>query len=403
MKKKIIRCATIGMSLNIFCRGMLSELREKGYDVVAVSSPDDNLEQVGEREGVVTIGVPMERHISLVKDVKALWKLIRVFHKEKPDMVHSITPKAGLLCMIAAWLTRVPVRIHMFTGLVWPTATGLSRKILMTTDWITCACATHIIPEGYGVLDDLKSHGITKKPLKVLGYGNIMGADLEKLSRRPEIMAKAEVLRKEDCFTFIIVGRIVGDKGINELVAAFCKLLEKNRAEGGKKCRLILVGPYEEHLDPVKPETRQLIDSVPEIEAVGSQYGDDLLAWYAASDCFVFPSYREGFPNTVIEAGALGLPSIVSDINGAREIITRNVDDVNRHLEPGQIMDVRQNGVVIPSKNEQALYDAMLWMMSHDAERRQMADAARGLVEKRFEQRFVRERLYGFYREVMGE
>lgn len=401
MGKKIIRSSTIGASLNTFCKGVLSELRRRGYDIVAISSQDTDLKDLGEREDVPTIGVDMERHISLSKDMISLFQLIEIFYKQKPDMVHSMTPKAGLLCMIAAWLTRVPVRVHTFTGLVWPTATGLSRKILMMTDRITCACATHVIPEGQGVLEDLRDYGITKKPMKVLGYGNVRGVDMEKYSLRPEVVAKAGSLKKENTFTFIFVGRIVGDKGINELILAFDRLLKCSITEGMKP-RLILVGRFEENLDPVSAETRSLIDSLPEIEAVGPQFGDDLLAWYAASDCFVFPSYREGFPNTVLEAGALGLPSIVTDINGSREIIT-DADYQPKKLKDGETMSIRKNGVVIPSKNEDALFEAMRWVIENPGSRQQMADCARKMVADRYEQGFVRQCLYDFYDEVLKD
>ena len=144
---KIVRSATVPQSLNTFCRGLLKELSRQ-YEVVAVSSPGPVLDEVGVREGVKIIGVPMQRHISPVKDVVSLWQMYQVMRQEKPDMVHSMTPKAGLICMMAAWLARVPRRVHTFTGLVWPTATGLKRRILMATDWLTCAFATHVVPEG---------------------------------------------------------------------------------------------------------------------------------------------------------------------------------------------------------------------------------------------------------------
>lgn len=396
--KKIIRATTVATSLDSFCEGMLKELSNT-YEVIGLSTPDADLELVKKREGIHTIGVPMERRVSPMKDLKSLYRLIRVFRKEKPDMVHSMTPKAGLLCMIAGWLTHVPVRVHTFTGLVWPTAHGLSRKILMATDQITCACATHVIPEGHGVLEDLRDYGITHKPMNVLGYGNVRGVDMEKYSRRPEILSKAAELRKDNVFTFLFVGRIVGDKGINELIEALLSIIDKSALP---KCRLVLVGRFEENLDPVSKETRELIESLVEIEAVGPQFGDDLLAWYAASDCFVFPSYREGFPNTVIEAGAMGLPSIVTDINGAREIIATGKDDINVHLRSGQKMSIRKNGVVIPSKDAESLYQAMRWMIEHPEERKQMAEAARPMVAERYEQGFVREQLYAFYREILS-
>lgn len=375
---KVIRASTIPDSLDTFCRGMLKELSEK-YEVVGLSSPGAALERVAEREGVRTIAVPMERHISITKDVVSLWRLIRVFHKEKPTMVHSMTPKAGLLCMLAAWITKVPVRVHTFTGLVFPTSTGLKRKVLMTTDWLTCACATHVIPEGEGVKNDLINNGITKKPLKVLGYGNVMGVDMEKYSRRPKVMDKAKVIRKK-VFTFLYVGRIVKDKGINELCEAF------NKLSGLTEARLIFVGPYEDCLDPISEKSREIIANNPNIESVGGKFGDELLAYYAACDCFVFPSYREGFPNTVLEAGAMGLPSIVTDINGSREIIKQG-----------------ENGVIIPSQNAEALFDAMINIMRDKVSRERMAGNARKMIADRFEQRFVRKCLYDFYNEVLEQ
>jgi glycosyltransferase involved in cell wall biosynthesis len=375
MNKKIIRAVTVSMSVGFF-KPMIKELQQQGYEVVTVSSPGPELEGLREL-GVRTIEVPMERRMSPLKDLKSLWQLIRVFRKERPYMVHSMTPKAGLLCMLAGWLTRVPRRVHTFTGLVWPTSKGLSRKILMFTDWMTCACATHVIPEGEGVKQDLKQH-ITKKPMRVLGYGNVRGVDMEKFSRRPEVMMRANGLRRIDVFTFLFVGRIVGDKGINELVEAFTCLQRENY-----KIRLLLVGRFEENLDPLKSVTLEMINNNSAIEYVGAQYADDLLAHYVASDCFVFPSYREGFPNTVLEAGAMGLPSIVTDINGSREIV---VDG--------------KNGVIIPSKDTGALYKAMKDMVIDKTNTAYYASQARQMIADRFEQGYVRQCLYDFYEEI---
>ena len=405
---KIIRCATIGLSLNIFCKGVLQDLKKQGYEVVALSSPDNDLSELAEREQVRTIGVEMDRHINPIKDLKSLFQLYRVFRKEKPDMIHSMTPKAGLLCMIAGWMARVPIRIHTFTGLVWPTSKGLQRQILMLTDKMTCACATHVIPEGQGVLDDLASH-ITSKPMKVLGYGNVRGVDMSYWRRSEEFRGDAP--DGEKVFTFLFVGRIVGDKGINELVAAFNKLIEWKKEKGeGRYYRLVLVGWIEDHLDPVAPETRKMIDTMSEIESVGPKPVEDLQAYYDVADCFVFPSYREGFPNTVLEAGAMELASIVTDINGSRDIFSKVSQDtdnneinfVSQPLADGEKMSIRENGIMIPSKDADALYDAMVWMLEHEEERKAMGKRARQIVAERYEQGFVREKLYEFYREVLG-
>lgn len=376
MSIKIIRAVTISSSIGFF-EPIVKDLQEKGYEIVSLSSPGEELVRLREM-GIKTIEVPMERRISLFKDLKSLIKLIGVFRKEKPYMVHSMTPKAGMLCMLAGFLTRVPRRVHTFTGLVWPTSKGLKRRILMATDWLTCACATHVIPEGKGVMNDLQNH-ITKKPMKVLGYGNIRGVDMEKFSRRPEVEELAKEIKKENIFTFIFVGRIVGDKGINELASAFTDLQKKY-----DNIRLLLVGNFENNLDPLKPETIKIINENPCIELLGPKYGDDLLAYYAASDCFVFPSYREGFPNTVMEAGAMGLPSIVTDINGSREIIIQD-----------------KNGVIIPSKNTEALYQAMEEMITNTDKTKEYADNAREMIASRFERSFVCQCLYDFYDEIM--
>ena len=376
-KPKIIRACTVPMSV-IFVTGMLPEL-EKRYEVVLLSSPGTELDEAEEVLGVRGVRVPMERHISFGRDFFSLCRLVYVFLREKPAMVHSMTPKAGLLCMIAAWLTRVPVRVHTFTGLVFPTATGLKRKILMLTDRLTCACATHVIPEGEGVKNDLLGNGITKKPMKVLGYGNVRGIDMVRYDRRPEVMALAQKIRKDDVFTFVFVGRIVRDKGINELCQAMALL------SGIAPVRLLLVGPYEDDLDPISQPSKDVIENNPSIEYLGSKYGDELLACYAAADCFVFPSYREGFPNTVLEAGAMGLPSIVTDINGSREIVVQG-----------------ENGVVIPPRDADALYKAMLDMIRYKAARERMAANARKMIASRYEQGFVRKCLLEYYDEIWG-
>ena len=375
-KKKIIRAVTVAQSIGFFVE-MIPTLNQKEIEVVALSSPGKELDDLREK-GVPTIVVPMERHISIFKDMKALMALVKVFRREKPDMVHSMTPKAGLLCMLAAKMAHVPVRVHTFTGLVWSTAKGLKRRILMLTDWFTCACATHVIPEGEGVKADLQHH-ITRKPMKVLGYGNVKGVDMERFSLRPEIVDAAKGLRSRNLFTFLYVGRIVSDKGVNELVDAFGKLHALN-----PHCRLVLVGKMEENLDPLKPSTLKKILALKGIRAVGEKRNDELIAWYAASDCFVLPSYREGFPNTVLEAGAMGLPSIVTDINGSREIVENG-----------------KNGIIIPPKDENALIEAMQQMLDNDSKRDSMATAARPMIASRFEKSFVQQCLLDFYHDIL--
>ena len=376
-KKKIIRTVTVPQSIGFFEEVMM-RLKGDGYEVVVVTSPGEELDDFRKRYPDETvIEVPMERHISLIKDLKSLFMMIGVLRREKPYVVHSMTPKAGLISMMAAWLTGVPVRIHTFTGLVWPTAAGLKRKILMATDWINCACATHVIPEGRGVLEDLKNHNVCRKPMRVLGYGNVRGVDMERFN--PARFADVE--KDESKFSFVFVGRIVGDKGINELVEAFVRLNKEY-----PETKLSLVGNYEADLDPLKPETVEAIETNICINACGAKYGDELLTEYMKSDCFVMPSYREGFPNTVMEAGAMGLPSIVTDINGSREIIING-----------------ENGIIVPSKDADALYKAMKQIMQDSSARERMAANARPLIESRFEKSFVQGCLIEFYEEILNK
>ena len=373
-KKKIIKTSTIPASLNTFCKGQLKMLSEH-FEVVAVSSPDIELKWIEEREGVRTIEVPMERHISIVNDLKSLFKMIRVFRKEKPYIVHSMTPKAGLISMLAGNICGVPVRMHTYTGLVFPTATGMKQKILIWMDKLLCACATYINPEGLGVANDLKRFNITKKPLHIIGNGNVRGIDAEYWKRSNDARKTKDEGQnsslKSKVFKFVFVGRIVGDKGINELIEAF-KRLQPNSA------KLILVGPYEDNLDPVKPETKQEIDNNPNIEAVGSQ--KDVRPFYEQADAFVFPSYREGFPNTVLEAGAMGLPSIVTNINGANEIIISE-----------------ENGLIIPSQNAEALFQAMQRFIDEPELVMKMANKARKMVIDRYEQKYIWNELLKVY------
>lgn len=385
-KTKIIRISTVPISLNVFCKGLLQEL-SNDYEVVAVSSPGADLEEVEVREKVRTIAVPMRRHISPLHDLISLWQLFWLFRREKPDMVHSITPKAGLLSMLAAKLAGVPIRLHTFTGLIWPTARGLKRKILVATDKLLCACATHLNPEGQGVAHDLQAH-ITHKPLTVLGHGNVRGIDFDYYTSTPDIERAADQYRADlgipsDAFVFLFVGRIVRDKGIVELLEAFKKLTENYapKSHTFSSISLLLVGDEEEHLDPLPTSTQQLINTLPNVYRLPFQ--TDVRPFYATAQALVFPSYREGFPNVVLEAGAFALPSIVTDINGSREIITNG-----------------DNGLVIPPQNIEALTQAMQTLL-HTPHLKSMGEAAYHNVQQHFSKARVWQQLKDYYQHLL--
>ena len=270
--------------------------------------------------------------------------------------------------MIAAKITGVPIRMHTFTGLIFPSKSGLMQKLLVKMDQLLCCAATNIYPEGEGVKNDLLKYKITKKPLKILANGNVNGIDVSHFNPALFSEEKKDKFRyklsmcKED-FVFIFIGRLVKDKGINELVSAFSKLKTQN-------CKLLLVGPKEQDLYPLLPETLHEVETNENIVYVG--YQDDVRPYLAIADALVFPSYREGFPNVVIQAGAMGLPSIVTDINGSNEIIIEG-----------------KNGKIIPSKDENALLRDMKYFIENPEEVKHMANESRPLIVSRYEQKMV--------------
>ena len=377
-KQKLIRLTTISGSLNDLLKGQLRFLSDY-YEVVGVASDTGTgrLKEVSEREGVRCIDIPMHREISLLNDVKSLWKLIRLFKREKPYIVHANTPKGSLLAMVAAWTVRVPHRIYTVTGLRFETATGRFRRLLILMEKVTCKCATKVIPEGEGVKKVLITNNITKKPLKVILNGNINGIDVKFYSRSKEMIQRMDFIKEEGTFNFVFVGRIVKDKGINELVKAFSRLLVVY-----PNVRLQLVGGFERDLDPLAEDVEKMIEENRKIVAWGFQR--DVRLFFAASDILVFPSYREGFPNVVLQAGAMELPSIVTDINGCNEIIRNGV-----------------NGKIIPPRDEAALYEMMKWFYEHrDDEVKEMAKRARPMIVERYEQQKVWEALLEEYRSL---
>lgn len=383
---KIIRTSTISISLNVLLKGQLKFL-SGFFEVVGISSGDELLDEVSEREGIKTIGINMERGISPLKDVISLFKLYSIFRSEKPIIVHSITPKAGLLTMLAGKMAGIPIRMHTFTGLIFPTRKGLVQKVLINMDRLLCSAATNIYPEGQGVKNDLLNYKITSKPLKVIANGNVNGIDLnyflpEKISVLQKDQLKKELNITASDFVFVFVGRLVGDKGINELVQAFSQI-SKN-ANRSKSVKLLLIGPLEEHLDPLQPETVQEIKNNPDILDLGFQ--KDVRPYFAVSDALVFPSYREGFPNVVMQAGAMELPSIVSDINGCNEIIVEG-----------------QNGMIIPVKNSDKLKAAMEKLLSDTDLYQKLKINSRPMIQSRYEQSVIWNELLKEYKTLLKE
>ena len=248
---------------------------------------------------------------------------------------------------------------------------------------LTYRCATKVYPNSRGLYDFILVHGYTsKEKLEVIANGSSNGIDTQYFdsvlfSEVQKQELKQSLLLQPNDFVYIFVGRLVGDKGINELISAFSQLETPNS-------KLLLVGPFETELDPLQPETLKVIKTHPNIISVGFQ--SDVRPYFAVSDCLVFPSYREGFPNVVMQAGAMGLPSIVTNINGCNEIIVEG-----------------ENGTIIPVKNVPALVEAMQKMCSDKAYYEQLQQKARVMIQSRYEQQVVWEALLEEYRRLLLE
>ena len=224
----------------------------------------------------------------------------------------------------------------------------------------------------------IRDSHITSRALHLIGNGNINGIDLAYFDRTPEVMRQAEIYRRNPCFTFCFVGRLVRDKGINELVSAFVRLQQEFT-----NCRLCLVGDFEAELDPVTPETAEHIHKHPAIKFMGWQ--EDIRPFLAAADAFVFPSYREGFPNVILQAGAMGLPCIVTNINGCNEIIENG-----------------KNGIIIPPHDSEYLYRTMCGFLSSPRLVEQLASAARPQIVQKYDRRTLWEALRKVYQEQIS-
>lgn len=378
-KPKVIRVNSIAPMMEAYFHDQ-ALLFSRWYDMVYISSPGKEHE-IMRADGIRTEEIFIARPISPLQDIITLWKLFCFFQKEKPAIVHSVTPKAGLLSMTAAWLARVPVRIHTFTGLLFPWRGGVMHHILKLTDKITCLFATNINPEGKGVRNDLQKFNITRKPLPILGHGNIRGVNLEKYApkgTREQTRQRQNI--PVDAFVFAFTGRLVKDKGINELVSAFVKLADKYPT-----AHLLLIGPQEPELDPLTLETQERIAGHPNIHAPGSC--SNVPEMLEAADAFVFPSYREGFPNALLEAQAMSLPCIATDICGCNEIITD-----------------ADNGLLVPARAEAPLLHAMDKLISMPAEARaHMGNSAHKQIEEKFTAAFVAQNLHHYYQQLLNK
>jgi len=379
MRKILIRSTTVPISLEKLLSGQL-QFMSSYYDVIAVSSDQQNLEKLGKSQNVVVFPLEMTRQITPLKDVLAVVKLYFFLKKTQPFIVHTHTPKAGIVGMLAAKLARVPVRLHTVAGLPLLETSGFKRKILNQIEKLTYRCATKVYPNSNGLLAIIQQNNFCKsEKLKVIANGSSNGIDTDYFNPNLILEEQKNALKNElsihsTDFVFLFVGRLVKDKGINELVLAFEKLQLEN-----PNIKLLLVGGFEDDLDPLLPTTVNSINANASIISVGFQ--NDVRPYFAISNSLVFPSYREGFPNVVLQAGAMQLPSIVSDINGCNEIIEDHC-----------------NGLIIPVKNENALFDAMKKMANETSLVAEMKSKCRQMIVSKYDQKLVWEAILAEYR-----
>lgn len=365
---RLVRVMTVPISIRYILQGQLRHLGQRGYEVYAVSADGPEVAAILEQEKCTHIVVPFTRRITPIRDLLCLVKLVVILRRIKPEIVHTQTPKAGLLGILAAWLARVPVRIHTVGGLPVMEAKGLRRLVLSWSDRTTYALATQIYSNSVVLRDYLISvFRIPKSKIDVIGNGSSNGIDTVRYSRGEAVVASAKQLRREhsiadDDLVFCFVGRLVKDKGVEELVKAFLRLVVEK-----KNLKLILLGHFESELDPLDQLTQETIKTHESIIAPG--FRSDVSTYLAASDVFVFPSYREGFPNVVLQACAMELPSIVTDINGSNEII--------RHGE---------NGLVVKPRDVEGLFDAMKRLAEDPALRKLLASQGRAEVVEKYDQ-----------------
>lgn len=337
---KLIRVTTVPISLKLLLAGQMKYMKEAGWDVLMVSADGKEINEVEKGEGCAHYTIPFTRKITPVHDMVCLWKLYSLFKKEKPDIVHSHTPKAGLLSMWAAKLAGVKVRIHTVAGLPYMVAEKQKKSLLVQMEKSTYASATEVWPNSNSLREFIIKEGLAEpEKLKVIGEGSSNGIDLKKFNRNSLkenhlVAATMRIMPSDNDFIILAIGRLVKDKGIEELVQAFVSSKLADRA------KLVLLGSFEQDLNPLDQDVVRKIQDHPRIVQI--EWTDHVAHYLALADVLVHASHREGFPNVLLEAGAMQVPIICSDIIGNLDIVTN-----------------KKTGLVFPVKKTDVLKDAL--------------------------------------------
>lgn len=382
---KLIRITTAPISLKYLLRNQMNYMNRNGFEVLMVSSDGPELQDVIEHEKCRHVIIPMTRKMTPLTDLKCLWQLYRLLKKEKPDIVHSHTPKGGLIAMLAARMAGVKLRVHTIAGLRFMTVTGNTRRILVAMEKLTMKCATHVWPNSFSLMNYIVEQKLTDvKKLEVIAKGTSNGIDLRRFDTaklEPEKMAgiKKQINYEDNCIYLVNVGRIVRDKGIDELVSVFISLYKEN-----DRLRLVLVGAFEDEVDPVSDQTRKTVHEHPAIILPG--WSDSVEYYMDLAFALIHPSHREGFPNVLLQAGAMKCPVICSRIEG-------NID----------IVDDNETGLIFGMKNETELEQCLRFALTNTTKLQEMAAALHHKVHQYFNQPSVHKAMHDRYLELLAK
>jgi len=375
---KLIRITTVPMALDLLLTNQMSFMTAKGMDVKMISAPGERVKKVVDREKVEHIPIHMTRKMTPFQDLQSLFRLYRVFRKIKPDIVHSHTPKAGLLGMMAAKLAGVDHRIHTVAGLPIMKLTGIKKRIMAFTERLTYRSATQVWPNSFSLKQYIVDNLYQGDKLKVIGEGSTNGIDLNEYNEKnidPKVIdeLKSKLNYDEDKFYFISIGRVVKDKGIQELVDAFEEVQKEH-----KHIMLLIVGSWEPELDPIDKEYIQRIENNPSIITTG--YTTQVKEHIFISHCLVHASHREGFPNVPLQAGAMKCPVVLSKIEGNIDVIPNN-----------------EFGFLFPMKDEVNLKIGMLDVLNNNSDALKKSDNLRKRIEDNFSRKKVQDLIYQEY------
>ena len=383
-RPKIAYAGTSALAAEWFMRGQLRFLKEAGFEVTVVTAPGRGLERAREQQGVEAVAVEMNREGSVWEDVRSLYRFWRTLRRIRPDLTNVGTPKAGLLGGIAAWLNGVPCRIYTLHGLRLETTRGLERMVLQLCERVACGCAHEVISVSESLREKAVALGIVApEKIRVVGAGSCNGVDVERFAASAELASRAAALRRKLGFAaeapvLGFVGRFTRDKGITELLEAF-DLLSGSLPE----LRLLLVGDFEDG-DPVPEWARRRIESDPRIRYSG--FVEEIETYYHAMNVLALPTYREGLPNTILEAYAAGKPVVATRATGVVDAV---VDG--------------ETGILVAIGDSQALAEGCGRLLRDAKLAEAMGEAGRARVVELYRQEAVWEGLLQEYLRLLGE